>query len=101
MEVFQDYVPAQERIDILQAAIDRATAMKDQVIKDSKYCKICKKHYFKTKCGIDSRRVKKSVCTNPLTGGYLDPYEYEEQVVTEYCWKCPEGHEIEGYTEWL
>ena len=39
MEVFQDYVPAQDRIDILQAAIDRATAMKDQVIKNSKYCK--------------------------------------------------------------
>ena len=59
MEVFEDYVPAQERIDILQAAIDRATAMKDRVIKDSKYCKVCKKHYFKTKCDIDSRRVIK------------------------------------------
>ena len=92
MEVFEDYVPAQERIDILQAAIDRAT---DRVIKDSKYCKVCKKYYFKTKCDIDSRRVKKSICVNPLTGGYLDPYEYEEQVVTEYCWKCPEGH-VEG-----
>ena len=101
MEVFEDYVPAQERIDILQAAIDRATAMKDRVIKDSKYCKVCKKHYFKTECDIDSRRVIKSVCINPLTGGYLDPYECEEQVVTEYCWKCPEGHEIEGYMEWL
>lgn len=101
MEAFQDYVPAQERIDILQAAIDRATAIKNQVIKDSKYCEICKKHYFKSKCSIDSRKVKKSVCINPLTGGYLDPYEYEEQEVTEYCWKCPEKHEIKGYTEWL
>ena len=101
MEVFQDYVPAQERIDILQAVIDRVTAMKDRVIKDSKYCKVCKKYYFKTKCDIDSRRVKKSICVNPLTGGYFDPYKYEEQIVTEYYWKCPEGHEIEGYVEGL
>ncbi|MBQ8792347.1 MAG: hypothetical protein IJZ62_01880 [Clostridia bacterium] len=45
--------------------------------------------------------MKKTVCTNPLTGGYLDPYEYEEQEVTEFCNVCPEGHEINGYAEWL
>ncbi len=101
MEAFQDHVSAQERIDILNAAIERATEMKNQVIKDSKYCETCGKYFFKSQCGIISREVKKSVCTNPLTGGYLDPYEYEERVVTEYCWTCPEHHEINGYTEWI
>ena len=43
MEVFQDYVPAQERIDILNAAIERATKMKNQVIKDSRHCSTCGK----------------------------------------------------------
>ena len=101
MSAFEDYVPAQERIDILNSAIERATAMKNDVIKNSKYCEVCKKHYFKTNCHINSRRVVKEICVNPLTGGYLDPYEYEEQEVTEYCWVCPEGHEMNGYVEWL
>lgn len=101
METFQDYVPAQERIDILNAAIERATEMKNQVIKDSRHCPTCGKYYFKKECHIDSRKVRKTVCTNPLTGGYLDPYEYEEQEVTEFCNICPEGHEMGGYVEWL
>lgn len=37
MEAFQDYVPAQECIDILNAAIERATEMKNDVIKNSRY----------------------------------------------------------------
>ena len=101
MEVFQDYVPAQERIDILNAAIERATEMKNDIIKNSRYCGVCKKYYFKKICHIDSRKVIKEVCTNPLTGGYLDPYEYEKREVTEFCNICPEGHEIGGYVEWL
>ena len=40
MEAFQDYVPAQERIDILNAAIERATEMKNDVIKNSTKKKI-------------------------------------------------------------
>lgn len=101
MEAFQDYVPAQERIDILNAAIERATEMKNDVIKNSRYCETCKKYYFKKECRVDSRKVRKTVCINPLTGGYLDPYEYEEQEVTEFCNICPEGHEMGGYVEWL
>ena len=101
MEVFQDYVPAQERIDILNAAIERATKMKNQVIKNSRYCEVCKKYYFKKICHIDSRKIIEEVCTNPLTGGYLDLYEYEKREVTEFCNICPEGHEMGGYVEWL
>lgn len=101
METFQDYVPAQERINILNAAIERATEMKNQVIKDSKYCPICGKYYFKRECHIDSHQVIKTVCANPLTGGYLDPYEYEEESVKEYRWICPEGHPITEWSEWI
>ena len=101
MEAFQDYVSAQERIDILNAAIERATEMKNDVIKNSRYCEVCKKYYFKKTCHIDSRKVIKEVCTNPLTGGYLDPYEYEKREVTEFCNICPEEHEMGGYVEWL
>ena len=57
MEVFQDYIPAQERIDILNAAIERATEMENDVIKNSRYCEVCKKYYFKKICHIDSRKV--------------------------------------------
>ena len=101
MEAFQDYVPAQERIDILNAAIEQATGMKNQVIKDSRYRPACGKYYFKKECNIGSRKTKKMVCLNPLTGGYLDPYEYEEQEITEFCNICPEGHEMGEYVEWL
>ena len=47
-KAFQDYVPAQERIDILNAAIERATEMKNQVVKDCRYCPTC--------CSISLRR---------------------------------------------
>lgn len=99
-KAFQDYVPAQERIDILNAAIERATRMKNQVIKDSRYCSVCDKYYFKKECHIDSRKIKETVCLNPLTGGYLDPYEYEEQEITEFYNICPEGHEMGVCVEW-
>lgn len=100
-KAFQDDTPAQERIDILNAAIERATKIKSQIIKDCRHCPTCGKYYFKRKCHINSRRVKKTICTNPLTGGYLDPYEYEEKKITEFCNICPEGHEMGEYTEWL
>lgn len=100
-DTFQDYVPAQEHINILNAAIEQAAKMKDQVIKNSKYCPTCGKYYFKRECHVVFRKIRKTVCTNPLTGGYLDPYEYEEQEVTEFCNICPEGHEMGEYVEWL
>ena len=92
---------AQERRDLLKTTLEGISKMIDDLDKDCRYCTTCGKHYFKKECHIDSRKVKKTVCANPLTGGYLDPYEYEEQEVTEFCNICPEGHEMGGYVEWL
>lgn len=92
---------AQEQLDLLKQVSDGISHMKSELLEKCRYCKTCEKHYFKTELNIDTRKTKKIVCINPLTGGYLDPYEYEEQEVTEFCYKCPEGHEIGGYVEWL
>lgn len=92
---------AQERYEMLEAVMEGVQHMRSDLLKECKFCEKCKKYYFKKELHIDSRKVTKTVCTNPLSGGYLDPYEYEEREVTEFCNICPEGHEIGGYVEWL
>lgn len=92
---------AQKQMDMLCQVAEGVKQMQDELKSNCKYCNTCKTYYFKKECKVNSREVKKQVCLNPLTGGYLDPYEYEEREVTEYCYVCPKGHYIDGYVEWL
>lgn len=91
---------AQEQYDILEDARLGIERMKTELSNDCYYCPTCRMRYFKKACHSNTRKVKKTVCLNPLTGGYLDPYEYEEREVLEWCNVCPEGHELDGYVEW-
>ena len=40
------------------------------------------------------RSVTRTKCKNPLTGGYLDDYEYEQVTEEEIYYECPKGHKI-------
>jgi hypothetical protein len=71
-------------------------AKKDLVI-DYLYCPNCKDYYKKSAWETGKRAVKRVECTNPLTGGYLDDYEYEEVTETQYYYECPKGHKIVEY----
>ena len=92
---------AQERYEMLEWVLSGVNHMRSELLKECKFCSECKKHYFKKELRLDTRTVKKTICINPLTGGYLDPYEYEEKKVTEYAYLCPEGHHVTDYEEWL
>lgn len=92
---------AQEQWELLEQVTEGLRHVKSQLMEDCRYCRGCEKHYFKNELKLISREGIKTVCTNPLTGGYLDPYEYEEQKVREFCYMCPEGHEVTKWKEWL
>lgn len=90
---------AQQQRDLLKGIVEGASKMIEILDEDCLYCTTCGKYYFKKECHINSRQVKKAVCTNPLTVGCFDPYEHKEQEVTEFCNICPEGHEIGEYAK--
>ena len=53
------------------------------------YCPQC--NVERSPFSLIKRRRKEitTVCTNPLTGGYLEPYKYEDQLVIIYEFLCP------------
>ena len=61
-----------------------------------KYCDKCKDYYRENTFEHDLDEELESECTNPLTGGYLDAYEYRD-VYRKYEYAiCPKGHYIKG-----
>ena len=92
---------AQERRDLLKEILNGVSKMINDLDKQCLYCNTCGKYYFRNECCTNSRRVIKNICINPLTGGYLEPYEYDVREVTEFYNMCPKGHEIKGYAEYL
>lgn len=69
---------------------------KETITKDYHYCEKCKDWYKRKAYDIGVRHRKELRCTNPLTGGYLDDYEYEEIIVEEMYHECPKGHQEGG-----
>ena len=92
---------AQEQRDLLKEMLDEICKMIEDLDKQCLYCNTCGKYYFRKECCINFRKVTKNVCINPLAGGYLEPYEYDDREVTEFYNMCPKGHEIKGYAEYL
>ena len=95
----KEKLSAQQQLDMLNAAEDSIKTLKTKLMNETVYCDACKKLYFKEETIIDSQLIKKLVCSNPLTGGYLDPYNYTEEEVTVFCRICPKEHRISKYTE--
>ena len=63
---------AQEQYELLDETIQGIYKMIGQLNNECRYCPTCKKRYFKKDCHSNTRKVEKTVCLNPLTGGYLD-----------------------------
>ena len=64
--------------------------------KDFIYCPTCGCEFCRTKCKREVYKKIQSVCTNPLTGGYLDDYEYEERKQVYMRTICPNNHILEN-----
>ena len=68
--------------------------VKKEITTDYRYCHKCKDYYKKNAWEMGVRSVTKTQCKNPLTGGYLDDYEYEQVTEEETYYECPKGHKI-------
>ena len=53
------------------------------------YCSKCNREIAPSKCITDLVRKKDEICTNWLTGGYLDEYEYKNVIDKYIVKKCP------------
>ncbi len=66
-----------------------------EILNEYEYCKECD-DYYKKKFFEDVVKEKEyEYCTNRLTGGYLDDYEYETRKDLFKYRVCPKGHENE------
>ena len=66
-----------------------------EILNEYEYCKECD-DYYKKKFFEDIVKEKEyQYCTNRLTGGYLDDYEYETRKDLFKYHVCPKGHENE------
>lgn len=86
------------KIDHLGILKTRCCTIIDEAIenlkKDFTYCPHCKEYYKNSAWETKWITRTRLVCTNSLTGGYLDPYEYEEKTETVSVKECPRGHQI-------
>lgn len=57
-----------------------------------KWCPKCKDYYRENTFELAKKEVLEEECTNQLTGGYLDPYEYRPIYNTYLYYICPKGH---------
>ena len=68
--------------------------VKKEITTNYRYCSKCKDYYKRTAWESGVRLVTRQRCKNPLTGGYLDDYEYEQVTEEETYYECPKGHRI-------
>ena len=94
-------LPVDQKLKALDDAIANIKSVKAHMLEDVIYCTTCNKYYDKEKRRLQTQTIEKTICINPLTGGYLDPYEYEKKSVREYRWTCPEGHPLTEWSEWI
>ena len=64
------------------------------IVKDYIYCDKCNDYYKEKAWDKKKKTITTLECTNPLTGGYLDPYEYEKVTKEVLYYECPKGHQI-------
>lgn len=83
----------QEQIDVLNNTIQAIEHIKSQLQATGYYCNKCGRWYRQDDCPLREEKKTRLVCTNPFQG-YLDPYEYEERIESEWFDICPEGHKI-------
>lgn len=85
---------AQEELDKLAIAKQTIADLEAEIKSKSILCPDCAKWYYKGAFSVNSRTITRTVCSNPLTGGYLDPYEYEDAKYLQVYYECPLGHEV-------
>lgn len=89
----------QERINVISNSFDALLQLEADVQAEGNWCSYCQRWYYKKDCPTKFFEEEKTTCLNPLTGGYLDPYEYEKEIHIETATVCPKGHEI-GKRRW-
>lgn len=62
--------------------------------KDFCYCPTCRWEICLKHCKVESKIEKVTRCVNQLTGGYLDPYIYEEEEEHIINFLCPNDETI-------
>ena len=63
--------------------------------KDWIYCPKCRQEICVKKCFPKIEREINWDCANPLSGGYLDDYRYEQVIYTYHILYCPnDGNEL-------
>ena len=90
-----DTLSIQGKLDKLDALRGQIESQKKDLTQDYTYCPYCGEYYKNRAWTSGSRTVRKSICINSLTGGYLDDYEYEYRDVLEFYKECPVGHRIQ------
>lgn len=68
----------------------------EKISEKFEYCDKCKDWYRKDTYQKETKEYLEEECTNPLTGGYLDDYEYRDIYRTYECHICPKGHVNKG-----
>lgn len=76
--------------------IECLKSFREKVQEGYKWCPKCKDYYREQTFIYDTKEVLEEECTNRLTGGYLDPYEYRPVCHTYRYAICPKGHWIQG-----
>lgn len=61
---------------------------------DFYYCPTCQNEIYYKKCKVNFTTKINEVCTNPLTGGYLDRYNYEKRKERYIEFLCPNDETI-------
>ena len=72
---------------------------KNNLKRDYRYCNKCNEYYKLKAWDMGIHTVTYQKCTNPLTGGYLDDYEYEQVTEDETYFECPKGHRVKRIYE--
>lgn len=89
----------QERMNVIANSFDALLQLQTDVQAQGNWCSGCGRWYYKKDCDTKFFEEEKTTCINPLSGGYLEPYEYEKEIHIETATVCPKGHEI-GKRRW-
>lgn len=95
-EILAENISAKEKLEKLDDYLNKVNTFvaheKVNIKKEYTYCPKCKDYYKNEYFKKFEREEIRSVRTNPWTGGYLDPYEYEDTKMYIKYEECPKGH---------